>query len=128
MSSWLISMALDKITGPVSIPFSITIIQEPVFLSPASIDLWIGAAPLHLGKRLAWPLIQPNGGILRYFSGNINPYATTTTKSGFNSLNFKKISSFFREDGVNVLIFKFLAAFSTGDSFIFIPLPLGRAG
>ena len=46
-----ISVSQRSNTGPVSSPFSISIVQTPVLQSPASIARWMGAAPRHLGRR-----------------------------------------------------------------------------
>ncbi len=60
-------------TGPVSSPASICMIVMPVSVSPARMAAWIGAAPRHLGNRLAWMLRQPRLGALSIGSGRIRP-------------------------------------------------------
>ena len=72
--------------------------------------------------------MQPNLGVNKNFSGRSKPYATTTTKSGLSFLNWRNTSSCFKVEGVIVFKFNSFAFFSTGESFVFIPLPLGRAG
>ena len=59
LSSGVISILYELQTGPVSNFSSIFIILIPVSFSKFIIDLWIGAAPLHFGRRDAWILINP---------------------------------------------------------------------
>ena len=67
----------------------------PVCLSKFMIDLWIGAAPLHLGKRDAWILMKPFLVKFNILFGIICPYATTIAISAFNSFKYLYSSLFF---------------------------------
>src|SRR5262245_38171110 len=71
-----------EITGPVSSPASMRMIEIPVSRSPARIARWIGAAPRQRGSREAWILSAPRGATVRKDAGRITPYAATTMTSG----------------------------------------------
>ena len=51
--------------SPVSSPAFIRMVVTPASFSPLSTAHWMGAAPRYFGRRDAWTLMQPSGGISR---------------------------------------------------------------
>ena len=68
-----ITYSLLRSILPVSRPSPISIVVIPVTLSPARTLLWIGAAPLYLGRSEPCTFMQANFGISRILLGRILP-------------------------------------------------------
>ena len=84
MFSFILILFCNKM-GPSSNLSTIFIILIPVSLSKFIIDLWIGAAPLHMGSKDSCILIKAFLVNPKNSFGIIWPYATTIAKSALNS-------------------------------------------